>query len=104
MKFWIEQHFGSHDGRYDIKCPDCNFSKEIQPNKGEIIPNFCPSCGKKLHVVRKENVTTCIEQHFGNSDGRYNIKCSKCNFSKEIQPKKGEDVPNFCPSCGIKMK
>lgn len=48
MKYWIEERWGNHDGRFDIKCPKCNFHKEIHPSMGERSPNFCPKCGKNM--------------------------------------------------------
>lgn len=49
-KTWDEQHWGNHDGRYDIKCPDCGWEKEVFPrNNKRDIPEHCPSCGIELN-------------------------------------------------------
>lgn len=48
MKYWIEERWGNHDGRFDIKCPKCNFKQEIHPNMGERAPDSCPNCGKNM--------------------------------------------------------
>jgi ribosomal protein S27E len=101
MDYWIEYHYGNHDGQYDIKCPECDFEKELYPSKGEKAPNFCENCGKKLHVKDKiQEKTSWVKNHYGNNDGRYDIKCPECDFEKEIHPSKGEKAPKFCPKCG----
>lgn len=107
MKYWIEERWGNHDGRFDIKCPKCNFHKEIRPRRGELLPNFCPRCGEELHSKNpktlQEEKNAWIKEYWGNHDGRYDIKCPKCNFKQEIHPSMGERAPNFCPKCGKNM-
>lgn len=41
---------------------------------------------------------TLIEEHWGNHDGRYNMKCIQCGWSSEdIFP--GQFPPSVCPVC-----
>lgn len=107
MKYWIEERWGNHDGRFDIICPKCSFQQTIRPTKGELLPNFCPTCGEKLHSRNQKDLqeekNAWIKEHWGNHDGRYDIKCPKCNFKQEIHPSIGERAPNFCPKCGKNM-
>ena len=42
--------------------------------------------------------STLIKETWGNHDGRYNVKCSKCGWqSHDIRP--GEIQPEKCPKC-----
>ena len=43
-------------------------------------------------------LSTLIKETWGNHDGRYNVKCSKCGWqSHDIHP--GEFEPEKCPKC-----
>lgn len=42
----IKETWGNHDGRYNMKCPNCGWqSCDIRP--GEIEPKRCPICEDK---------------------------------------------------------
>lgn len=54
---------------------------------------------KSIGSITASMESTLVEEHWGNHDGRYNVKCTVCGWvSDDIQL--SAEKPTYCPRCG----